>query len=356
LHGQGAPGTTSDAAESGVAVHAALAEILAGKPASRPLDDDDAWVVSACMGQLAQLRDLGLCIGIPLCEHRVTWFYERREVELSATIDAVWPADGPTGTTCLLDWKTGYNPVPPEQVWQLRLAAAILASKLRPQSEQTFWLGFAQPRLGVIDHETATVAQCHAWLNEIVDAVYESESLVRRGRADMSDYTRGGHCAHCPGAMECPATRRDVALLRDGDQPIAELTPDQVAALWPVAKALEKRIEAFKEIARAMVSPDRPLPLANGMELREVERPSYEIIVPAVAEYLEITEGIPADQVYRAAKMTKAELDRILKFGLKRGEGARAAARWEGLVASGAVEIKTRREVREVKKIQEVTA
>lgn len=176
-------------------------------------------------------------------------------------------AVGDTGTARqhisvdIVDWKTNYEPPPPDS-WQMRVLA-FMAARARGRS-------CARTR---ITHIRGGISHSHwkIWLEpdfeeteKILRKTYDSVNKLgwKKDKIALGDVRHGPHCHWCPAYLSCPYPR---ALLRNNvdTESSALLTNFDAAnaySKWQAIRTLSGRLE---DALKAYAS-QKPIDLGNG--------------------------------------------------------------------------------------------
>ena len=248
--------------------------------------------------------------------------------------------DDPT-TGVIIDWKTGYKEgvyLPQPKGYAL-LDLLIYGNPNHPRFREErefvipvrYLLMVVWTRLGIT--ETFEVAT-----TQIMDF---REDLCRIFRSPIKQYAPAEkNCEYCPLAVECPARRtllasacRDLQSMTGDDS--TEITPVQLAALYPQSRMLKKAIDQYeKALKAAVVQAGETIPFEGG-EIRLVGGVTRKIFwQPEV-----LAEFLSADQIAELQPtIGRTELDKAVAAGAPTGQKKIAKEQClEALKAAGAV-------------------
>ena len=248
---QGQPEQTSDDAESGNRIHAALA----GETVTPPLGDDEERTMKACQSQASALLDA-------IVPHRDEMHLERRYwlgEQWSGKPDVV-AIDTLQGHAIVIDYKTGRGEVASaEGNMQLR-ALAVLVSQEHG-----------------LDHVTVAIVQPLAGSASV--CVYEADDL-RKARIEVLAILTAIHqpdaprhpsakaCRYCKAKAGCPEAREASVALPMANIPegatasaiAATLTGETLAEFLHRAEFASKVIDACRDEAKRRLEEGEVIP------------------------------------------------------------------------------------------------
>lgn len=363
----------SEASERGTALHEFLAKsvTVAAQPSKYPwthqqlLDevpaeyrqDADAIDVQAALPPLDWHRRVyvELAFALDPIKHtarilgenigRDEAYKDLQEGEIPGTADVVgWLPDG---TLYVGDFKTGnaHHVKPAADNWQLKALACAAALSLGIQHDAGVKVAIIRTQGEVRHDETELDAlDLDVALGELAGLV---DRLTINARSDRPFTRQGSHCNYCPSFMACPAkvglVRR---LLNDPKEVVNETTK---LALTDVGYAYQryrdiKTVTRKLDTAFAMLAEKGNIPTGKGTYYGYRERQETEIDARAAMEviYREFGQDAAKDAVNFST--SKAQLERVVKAHVPRGQGSKALKKVMDAVAeAGGVQTKTKK-------------
>jgi hypothetical protein len=314
----------TDASDLGTAAHVALALVVRGEEPdlvsiarSHGVDKDDLEPM------VAYGRKTWAEIG-----HHFPGVMVEASVEsdiTSGTIDLLSRV-APNELITIGDWKSGRN----QRQYRHQMASYAYATRA----------AFGMPKSGRITAVIVWLRFCEVEVLQFTDAdldAFRSEFLDLRRNIGKA-YAPGEHCSGCQRAHECPA--RD-AFLRSAQTSMVSantdgILPSKLAELYPLAKSLEKMIEAY-HTALKLALVDGPLPIGNGKQIELVE--SHRAIIDVgTARPVLAANGFSAEDIDHATSMAKGKIEAIAGDRAPRGmKGHHQAAIIRALDQAGAI-------------------
>lgn len=260
--------------------------------------------------------------------------------EIAGTVDLIVTRED--GTTAVVDYKTGRQPVHAAESGQMRLLGLAVArarglegvcvSIVRVIDDGT--LGFDEVWLGPDD------------LDRIARHVRSTVSRVAAAREAVSagvtpDVAVGNHCVFCPAYRACPANiglAKEVLTSSGMAENISELSPSQAGAVWEWTVRARRVLEEIEQGLRAYVD-NEPIPLPDGInEVARVESVREGIDGRAAVPVLEAYLGPAACEVIEPS-VSKARLEKFVRAEAPSPMDARDMIRqvMAGLRRAGAV-------------------
>lgn len=239
---QGQPEETSEDAEIGNRIHAALA----GETVTPPLTDDEERTMEACRSQAQALLDA-------IIPHRDELILERRYWRANqwsgkpdvVAIDSIF-AEG-----IVIDYKTGRGEVASaEGNMQLR-ALAVLVSMEHRLGKVT--VAIVQPLAGessVCVYRQDDLRKARIEISDILTAIYQPNA-PRRPSAKACKYCKAK--ATCPEAVAMTEAA-PISVSRDGNTLV--MTPERMAEFLAQIPAIEAVVEAVRAKAKRMLEAD----------------------------------------------------------------------------------------------------
>ncbi|MFN7131946.1 MAG: DUF2800 domain-containing protein, partial [Myxococcales bacterium] len=238
------------------------------------------------------------------------------EVPGTADVVALVGADG----VLILDYKTGYMPVPKAAVnWQLR-HNALAACRAYGRRWATVGLIYVhddeEPRYDQAELDELDICAIEQELRELVGSVEEARALLS-DQGVVPDAVMGAHCRFCPAFAYCPAQTqliREIAAAPEkaGLDPNEALTPEQAATAWDRIAAIEAVLKTAKESVKEFAKL-KPIQLANGNLLGEVEESREKVVPDHVKAVLTELHGPDVASKAFELKTSKAAIERALK-------------------------------------------
>jgi hypothetical protein len=248
---QGQPDETSEDAESGNRIHAALA----GETVTPPLTDDEERTMEACRSQADALLDA-------IIPHRDEIILERRYwwgEQWSGKPDVV-AIDTLQAHALVLDYKTGRGEVASaEGNMQLR-ALAVLVALEHPLEKVT--VAIVQPLAGeasTCSYDARHLKQARHQICSIIDAIHQPDA-TRRPSAKA--------CKYCKAKAACPEAREASVVLPLANIPegatasaiAATLTGETLAEFLRRAEFATKVIDACRDEAKRRLEEGEVVP------------------------------------------------------------------------------------------------
>lgn len=182
------------------------------------------------------------------------------------TLDLVGILDGQTAW--LADVKTGVDPEPPEESWQIRAQAVaaryfsgkpnVVADVLHLKPNGTW--SIMRARWDEFD--------LSGFADEMEDLRLRISKLTV---ASPGDLTIGGHCDWCPAARICPAhtaLAKSIIGLATVEEKLREMTWGEVGQVWQKVEIAEDVIKRVKASMKALVAQAGEVALPDGRKLR----------------------------------------------------------------------------------------
>lgn len=216
------------------------------------------------------------------------------------------------GAVFVCDYKTGFKDVTPcrinPQMWMLSLAAAraydvdtAIAKIAKIDGDRVYW-DSAEFTSFDLDDMAET-------FRETAVRVRGAEAMLREGRTP--DVFLGEHCGYCDSRHYCPAHRSAANAIATTDS--KSMTREQIAKLWPIAKAAERALEDYKQVVRTMTA-DEPIEIEPGRFVGVRETKPRETLDGAIA-YQVLSDMYHSPNANKAAKLTvsKRSIDSMLR-------------------------------------------
>lgn len=140
--------------------------------------------------------------------------------------------------------------------------------------------------------------------------------------SDAQDAPRmGAWCRYCPALASCPAQRSALSLLERGVSLAEQMTPEIAAEAWHRLEAIKGAIGMIEGAVWAYAA-QTPVPLGDGMVLREVETSRESLDGEKVAEALKEYGGEDFARAAVSLEATKASVKRAVKAHAPKGKAA----------------------------------
>ncbi len=322
---QGQPDETSEDAETGNRIHAALA----GEVVTPPLTDDEERVAKACGEQLWELLESTGCLRRVYTEERL-W-----------SLDGRWSGKPDVATmkenglaALVVDYKTGRGDVT-DATSNLQLRAlAVLVSDEVWADEVT--VAIVQPLAGPVStctYDSAALDVARAEITGIIDAIQ---------KPDAPRIPSAKACQYCKAKAICPEARNASVAMPMSNIP-AGTTPDAIAATLTsetLAEFLEraqfatKVIDACRDEARRRIQAGESVPgwkLKPGSERETITDPTTVFNRASLL-------GVNAEAFMGCVSVAKGKLKDAVK--LATGDKGKALDERMQSVVYGCIELK----------------
>lgn len=287
----------SDDSDLGTAAHYALSLVVMGA-------DPDLGEIALTYG--VDVDDLG-----PLVAYgRKAWAELRPLFGGAAEVEVPLESDITSGTADLLradaeavvvgDWKSGRN----RRSYRKQVQAYAYAARAR----------HGMPASGVI---TAIVIWLRHAEFEVLHFTAEHLDAFRADylaleRSIGKEFAPGDHCFGCRRSLECEARAAylrsaGAALVAANDSEALE--PAKLAALYPMAQAVEKAVEAYRSALRLALAKG-PLALEDGRQLELVDE-RRAVIDPRAAWPVLTANGFNDADIARTLTMAKGKIESV---------------------------------------------
>jgi hypothetical protein len=319
-------------ADTGTEVHRAIALRLQGKPVE-PFAGINA-------GENEDMVELALAwfqTGILAGPHKpltIETEVSIRATSVSGTLDVLVLHS--LKRAAVIDWKTTYRD--DDHTPQV-MAYAWLAFQRQPELEVVdVWVAYLR-REGA-DHKMVTREYAESWMNEFERNTLEHPDV----------FTPGEHCGRCPRQLGCPALvamnrQTAITLLDTAGQQI--VSREGLAALKPRVAMIEAAIKAYKDILRAEVLTNGPIPTTEGKQLAKLTK-HIDHIHP-FRGWAILQAEFSDEEIARFLVVKKTEMLTVIGDRTAKGKAKEQERIMESLRAAGAVSVDKQVEVREVK-------
>lgn len=332
---------SGEEASLGTAVHEVLRDVVRADVDELPdlMEYANRWAVDA--DDLAMLARFGLKAWRELrqyfpspmtevelsCGDRTSW-------ELTGHLDVYAPGDQSAG---IIDWKSGRLDV--DSYHQMAAYARLSASDCKAES---FICPVVYLREGNYRVFRFTREDLSVWQERLVNEVVQWDSTYRPGE----------QCRFCARQLSCPArsalvqqSARDLAEFQQAGGP---LTHADILSLYRRAKVVSSAVEHFDKWLRQQIEAAGPIVTEEAsLELSEQDR---DQIKPLEAWPM-LSQKLDEQELAACVKIGKtALLDAIGAKAPPRGKGKAKAELMEELRAAGAVDVKTVKVLREVRR------
>lgn len=296
----GLPSGSSEAADRGNRIHAYLAAMFSGMPAT--LDEEEAELAQRLMDSIdAYLPDGQLTY---MVEHRMEWLGWTGHVDLIVQgSESDW--------ILVVDWKTGWGELPEPAVnAQLRVYSALAFCEFGKPVRATLCTprGVASPVL----YDADAIEEAWKELDSIADACRSA------GAPRIPDPEA---CKYCPafGRPTCPETCEAIAVIDEVPAELTDIEGGSLGRLGAFAKLAEKRIAQVMDEIRRRLEENQEVPgcsLGKGKITKTVNNIGEAFARLTVLEQEEFlsacTLSLPklADALAKATDMKKTEARR----------------------------------------------
>lgn len=316
------PNTSSGAADLGTMVHDALAKVMLGEEVP---DGFEAAGVTLT-------EEIGRDIITPCLDAFDELENKFGEIEYEVETQVTFPGiDGAFGTADVIgrsgnrvfvvDWKTGFIPVPassPQLMFYAAAARNTPATADLFDGAETVVLAIIQPQDGGLKYQELPVRQLDVFVQTLHDAVNDPDPQFRDG----------DHCTFCPVKLQCPLKRRkttDMALrlasvasksavtnveeLTVEDLPRADLSSADLADLMAALEGFEVYRKALHAEAHDRLTRGVPVP---GYKL--VAKQSRRAWVDDGKAMTRLKNWkIPKAEYTKSVLLSPAQIDKVLK-------------------------------------------
>lgn len=179
------------------------------------------------------------------------------------------------GVDVVVDWKAGFDEVPPpEENLQIGFAAFARAT-LRRKTEVEGRVGYVRPS-GAIDYvpHVFNSFELHGIEDRLV-SIYEraKAAQVSLANGEAPKLHVGPWCKYCPALTACPAqmdlVRAMGSTVNSIDRRIYALTPEEQGLAWVRVEAVLRTAQRIKDVLKDAAAL-QPIPVDNDREVREV--------------------------------------------------------------------------------------
>lgn len=262
---RGLPETTSDDAETGNRIHAALA----GETVTPPLTDDEERTMESCQLQAKALLDT-------LLPHRDEMHLERRywrDGEWSGKPDVV-AIDTAQGHAVVIDYKTGRGGVTEAAGnMQLRALAVLVSAEHWPERVTVAIVQPLAVAVSVCEYGPDELLAADNEIKAIIASIHQPDA-IRRPSAKACQYCKAKGTERCPESIAVVESL-PMEVSRDGREIVQ--TPERLAELLEKLPMVEKVIEAIRGKARRMLEAGETVPgwtLKPGAERETITDPT----------------------------------------------------------------------------------
>lgn len=262
---RGLPETTSDDAETGNRIHAALA----GETVTPPLTDDEERTMEACRSQVQALLDSVIPTRDTMhLERRYWWGNQWSGKPDLVALDCI-SAEG-----LIIDYKTGRGEVASaEGNMQLRALAVLVAEE---HKLERVTVAIVQPLAGppsVCLYSANDLRTARKEVLSVIDAIHRPDA-PRIPSAKACQYCKAKGTERCPESIAVVESL-PMEVSRDGREIF--LTPERLAELLEKLPMVEKVIDAIRGKARRMLEAGETVPgwtLKPGAERETITDPT----------------------------------------------------------------------------------
>lgn len=340
--------TSSEDAESGLAVHAHLERLAHGVDLDESLAQapEEHRATCAAVDVEALAGDLELAPEVTLAYHpgtdtaRVVGqgldrdYSSVAEDELPMTLDLVGvDLEARRGT--VKDYKSGggaaFHVPPAAENWQIKGGSLALARAYdldEVDGELLFTAGGRIRRDRAVFGATDLLLAAAEMREGFERALRDREAFAR---GEHIEPTTGPHCRFCPCAWSCPARVGLVRAALGGELTGgARVNPADVARLWPRVKDALTQLEALREqLAEVLrAEPQRVAVHEDGTEtwLGELVEPGDERLDPTIAIEAAVevlgTDHEESQRELATMKVSKKKLGEFIRGQVPKGSGA----------------------------------
>lgn len=313
---RGLPETTSDDAEAGNRIHAALA----GETVTPPLTDDEERTMEACRKQDGKLTTEVVPAWDIVNRERRYWSGKDWSGKPDLVVVDVMASEG-----LVIDYKTGRGEVASaDGNMQLRALAVLVADE---HKLDLVTVAIVQPIAGppsVCRYSAGDLKVARKEVLGIIDAIHKPDA-PRIPSPKACQYCKAKGTERCPESIAV-VEALPMEVSRDGREIV--LTPERLAELLEKLPMVEKVIEAIRGKARRMLEAGETVPgwtLKPGAERETITDPTTVYNRAAAV-------GVNSEAFMACVSVTKTKLKDAVKAATQ-DKGKALDARMESILA-----------------------